>query len=560
MRDNDFELPEPRVRRERGRRSGTRRGHRFSRRLGLPGWGYRARPDRPFLQRSVVKIAYVKNVAGRSWAAHGRYLEREGAQREGERGIGFDAEHEERPLAATVRGWQEADDALVWKLVVSPEQGPRMDLRQHTRDLMEGVSSEFGTPLEWVAIEHQNTDNPHVHVLMRGRHADGTVLEIDPDFIKHGFRSLSRDLATRELGYRTEREHREALTREVGALRRTSLDAALVHKADAEGRFRVPFVPPADARLAERRRLELGRLQHLRDLGLARKEGAFTWRLEAGFESLLRELQQAGDIQKRVARHQPFMKQPVTELRRFVPGRDHVASGRLIGTGLEHDLYGRSYLLLEAKDGVVYYAPQTKRVRDARGAGRLRLGSGVVLESVPMESRDGKARFSLAVRRADHPSLPELARFDEERAAIQFRSLYGQLLQQAETGAARHVLSSGWLESIRTLSELDAPERHTMDDLDRFVTPTGASVRTVYPREGRTHRGRLVGYAAGATAERLAVVDNGREYLAFETKNAEVAAGAQVRASAVRDRNRLVWRIDDLEQLQSRERGRGGGR
>ena len=43
------------------------------------------------------------------------------------------------------------------------------DLREFTRELMVGAERDLGTELDWVAID---TDNPHVHVLIRGR-ADG---------------------------------------------------------------------------------------------------------------------------------------------------------------------------------------------------------------------------------------------------------------------------------------------------------------------------------------------------------------------------------------------------
>lgn len=129
---DELKLRPPRIRREKLRRG----GHRFSRRLGFLGSNFRHRSTREYMQRSIVKIAYVKNMPGRVWAAHGRYLEREGAQRQSERGIGFDAVADDRSLATAVRDWQEGGDALVWKLVVSPEQAHRMDLRAHIPSLM----------------------------------------------------------------------------------------------------------------------------------------------------------------------------------------------------------------------------------------------------------------------------------------------------------------------------------------------------------------------------------------------------------------------------------------
>src|SRR5437762_10708336 len=62
-------------------------------------------------QRSTVKASYSRNGRSASWAAHGTYLAREGAQREGGKGRGFSAEREGIDLTATLRGWQRAGDA-----------------------------------------------------------------------------------------------------------------------------------------------------------------------------------------------------------------------------------------------------------------------------------------------------------------------------------------------------------------------------------------------------------------------------------------------------------------
>ena len=33
---------------------------------------------------------------------------------------------------------------------------------------MTDVARDLGTKLDWVAVDHWNTDNPHIHVLIRG--------------------------------------------------------------------------------------------------------------------------------------------------------------------------------------------------------------------------------------------------------------------------------------------------------------------------------------------------------------------------------------------------------
>ena len=87
-----------------------------------------------------------------------------------------------------------------------------------------------------------------------------------------------------------------------------------------------------------------------------------------------------------------------------------------------------------------------------------------------------------------------------------------------------------------------------MDSLERFEAPGGRPVRIAKPIEGRIQRGRFIGYASGASADRLAVIDNGREVLALATSSSDLKTGAQVHAAVAREQNRLVWRVDELER------------
>src|SRR5206468_12914699 len=63
--------------------------------------------------------------------------------------------------------WQRAGDPRLFKLIVSPEAGSEIDLREHARAVMRDVERDLGTPLEWMAIDHHNTDHPHVHIVLR---------------------------------------------------------------------------------------------------------------------------------------------------------------------------------------------------------------------------------------------------------------------------------------------------------------------------------------------------------------------------------------------------------
>jgi hypothetical protein len=55
------------------------------------------------------------------------------------------------------------------KMVLSPGQDePIRDWREWTRDVMKDLEERQGRELHWYAVHHDNTDNPHVHVVIAG--------------------------------------------------------------------------------------------------------------------------------------------------------------------------------------------------------------------------------------------------------------------------------------------------------------------------------------------------------------------------------------------------------
>jgi type IV secretory pathway VirD2 relaxase len=141
-------------------------------------------------------------------------------------------------------------------------------LKAFTQDLVSQMESDLGTRLDWVAIDHWNTDNPHVHLLVRGVAEDGSDLVISRDYISHGLRSRTEDLVSAELGPKPEHEIRSALAREVDAERWTRLDTAIQMAANDIGFIDLrPDQPGADD--PEARRFAIGRLQRLERMGLA---------------------------------------------------------------------------------------------------------------------------------------------------------------------------------------------------------------------------------------------------------------------------------------------------
>jgi type IV secretory pathway VirD2 relaxase len=252
---------------------------------------------RAYARRSVVKASFSRNRKRGAWTAHARYLSRPGAQQELSKGLGFNATREDIDMTASVRAW-EKQDQLMWRFIVSPEDADRLNLRDHVRELTGRMESDLGTRLEWVAIDHHNTDDPHVHLLVRGVREDGRKLEIDRDYLRSGIRIRSQEIATRELGPRLEPEMLQARERVIRREQWTEIDRALQRKADENGIVSYEHFQPGSDGARIRAEQEIDRLQFLERVGLAQRVSEGSWQLSECHERELRERQLSGDVIK----------------------------------------------------------------------------------------------------------------------------------------------------------------------------------------------------------------------------------------------------------------------
>jgi type IV secretory pathway VirD2 relaxase len=161
-------------------------------------------------RRRVVVKARIARHQGRAFrsaamAAHLSYLKRDGVTGNSEKARMFDAETDRADDAAFAERGK--DDRHHFRFIVSPEDAGEMtDLRAFTRDLARQMEADLGTKLDWVAVDHWNTDNPHVHLLLRGVDQNGQDLVISRDYISRGLRFRAEEFVSIELGPRPEHE------------------------------------------------------------------------------------------------------------------------------------------------------------------------------------------------------------------------------------------------------------------------------------------------------------------------------------------------------------------
>ncbi|HAT2417358.1 TPA: relaxase/mobilization nuclease and DUF3363 domain-containing protein [Aeromonas hydrophila] len=339
-----------------GQRPGSRlgRGHTAARFAGAKLM--------PMSRRVTIKTLLVnqRQASPQSLAKHLRYIERDGVGRDGEPGQAYGPQTD----AADLDAFKErcADDRHHFRFILSPEDGAELeDLRTYTRHLMGRMEADLGTGLDWVAVNHWNTDNPHTHIVVRGRDDTGKDLIIAGDYIADGFRHRAAELATEWLGPRTELEIQQTLQREVDQERWTNLDRTLKRELGDDGLVHVERLN--ESRLQRQCLLLIGRLQRLQRLGLADETQPGTWAIHADAEKTLRALGERGDIIRTMQR---AMRGEPRELAVFEPGQDSDGSGRTIlgrvaAKGLADELRDRGYLVIDGVDGKAHYVALNAR-------------------------------------------------------------------------------------------------------------------------------------------------------------------------------------------------------
>jgi type IV secretory pathway VirD2 relaxase len=315
------------------------------------GMRYRAR--RVVVKARVVKL---KGVQSQAIAAHLRYLQRDGVTTDGQHGQAYSGEDDRADTRTFAdRG---LEDRHQFRFIVAAEDGVELgDLKSFTRDLMRQMEQDLDTTLDWVAVDHFNTGQPHTHVVVRGVTDEGKILYIAGDYIAHGIRARASDLVTRQLGRQTELEVQQKLSREVDHDRFTRLDRTLLNEVD-DGRVDLRISPGQSYLVRANRHLLIARLQKLEAMELAEPVEPGVWELSPKLEPSLKQLGQRIDtiniMHRALGEEAAERRVSQFTIYREVP-RSPV-TGHLRGKGLAGDgLTDKAYLVIDGIDGRVHY-------------------------------------------------------------------------------------------------------------------------------------------------------------------------------------------------------------
>ena len=452
---------------------------------------------------AVIKARVVRHSARAApLGTHLNYLRRDGVTRDGEKARLFGSGNEDADGRVFAERCEE--DRHHFRFIVSPDDAAEMsDLKSFTRDLVGQMEKDLDTQLDWVGVDHWNTAHPHVHLIVRGVRDDGQDLVISRDYIKEGMRDRARDLITRELGPRSDLDIRRTLESQIGAERWTQLDRQLVRDAGKSGV--IDLAPDADRQPDEFHALKVGRLRRLEVLGVAGQVGPGQWVIKSEAETVLRELALRGDIIKRMHRAlaEHGIERGSTNYVLAGESLDVPVIGRLVARGLDDELKGTAYAVVDGVDGRTHHI----RLPHLDAAGDSRPGSIVELRAY--ENARGDRRVAIAIRSdldlKQQISATGATWLDRQAIAREPVAMseggFGAEVREAMQRRADHLVGEGLAERqghritfARNL--IDTLRRRELDAVtDKLASETGQPFKPAGNGE----------YVAGAYRQRLAL-------------------------------------------------------
>jgi hypothetical protein len=372
-------------------------------------------------QRVIVKALVSRHgataAAKGALKAHVSYLQRDGAGADGAKAEAFTAQEEAIDASAHVAAW--ADDRHHFRFIISPEHGDQItDMRGYVREVMARAGADLGEArLDWLAVVHTNTDQPHAHVMVRGRRENGRDLVIARAYVSYGLRGRAQEVAQERLGEVSREAGEKRLAREAEADRYTALDRELERHVDEKGLIaRRGDLARSDAYGCLMRR----RLAHLERLRLADR-GRGGWQLAERWQSRLRAIEAERDV---ISQIHARRREGVRDIR---PLEARDVAGKVVASGRHDELGQRPFVIVRDAAGAEHYAalPASDGPPALGNAARLRMtvaGRAQVFDLGKPNAQLGADRLTPLDRELGHrirsrDAGREVAHFDSETEA-----------------------------------------------------------------------------------------------------------------------------------------------
>lgn len=316
-----------------------------------------------FNQRVIIKATY-KTITNRAEArkslkSHMSYIMREGT------GNSPPFAPDEKSMKNdSVTHFLNDENERTFRFIISPENAKMFksdsEFKSYISDVMMQMSHDIQIPnLNWMAVNHFNTDNPHTHVLLKGISKEGKEVRIPKEYLKNSFRKVAEEIATNYLGARTVEDLQEARNAEVDAERFTSIDSKII-LACVDGVFEFEPSFQVSSNIGKNDNLLINkRLMTLTRLGFAKPFGKMHFAISPQLKEKLQAMPLEKDIIKRLA--VLSKKYTIDKNTHFA----HAANAEpIVGTVIDKGYYEESteskYIIVLGTDRKTHYVKLTK--------------------------------------------------------------------------------------------------------------------------------------------------------------------------------------------------------
>ena len=363
---------------------------------------------RGFSQRVVIKAHYIDmgksgNLASAN--AHIDYITRDGVSKDADKGQGFSKDDDSVDLNDFKDRMQ--DDKRQFRFIVSPENAQNLDLKTYARDVMKTMEDDLETDLDWVAVEHHNTDNPHLHIVVRGVDDQGNELKINRDYMSNGMRNRAQEIATRDLGLRTEHDIQQAISNDIDKQRFTQTDRDIL-KHSNDNIIDTNAIKINSESDSFKQRMRIARLNALEDMGLASQNSNQTWNVSSDMEKHLKTIGQRNDIIKNLNRSVKSQDQNLNIYDRDAGSK---ISGKIVDRGLHDEHASNHYITIKDTDNNLHYVELDKF---SEGDNTFKVGDEVRVFSRTNKNKKSYTKIRSTTAREHHrDSIPKPPDFDQ---------------------------------------------------------------------------------------------------------------------------------------------------
>lgn len=245
----------------------------------------------------------------------------------------------------------------MFNIIISPEDGEQLDLKTYTKDFIAVIEQDLKSKVEWVAGNHYDTNDPHVHLLIKGTDDGGKPLLMKRDYISHGLRARAGQIATNKLGLRNYDDVVKSIERGLLSTKKSEIDDIIVKQSN-DGVIDLSKLKSSELSDLPKS-LFIKRLEFLDSKSVVGRNAGFAWSIDEDFYKKLKNVDRTNTIISKMSDGLKVNKEHC-EIVTAKTVADRIVKGHVVERGYAENKDGREYLLIKSKEKNFVYVELEK--------------------------------------------------------------------------------------------------------------------------------------------------------------------------------------------------------